>query len=150
MKEQMEKMVTEEITFKSKWLVFLQRNSGEQSEDSETVPLPVWFENSLKSPHDYDQGKENNSIGKAYDDEDDNYVDEINYDTISTNIDILPILMGVNKLSDSTPKIDKVLIRIWNVDITSKICLILHYTHVWQCQANFDKLLIFFNNHEVS
>ena len=79
-------------------------------EDSETVPLPVWFENSLKSPHDYDQGKENSSIES--DEEEDNYVDEINYDTVGTNIDILPILMGVNKLSDSNPKIEKVLIRI--------------------------------------
>ena len=72
------------------------------------MPLPVWFENTLISPNDYDQGKENNSMGKE-DNEDDNYVDEINYDT---NIDILPILMGVNKLTDSTPQIEKVLIRI--------------------------------------
>lgn len=92
----------------------LQRSSGEESEEPEMKSLPVWFENSLMSPHEYDQGKETDIIEKVVDEDkdEDNYVDEFNYDVSGANIDILPILMGINKLSDSSHKIDKVLIRI--------------------------------------
>ena len=104
--------------------------------------LPVWFENSLMSPHEYDQGKETDIIEKVVDEDkdEDNYVDEFNYDVSGANIDILPILMGINKLSDSSHKIDKVLIRIWNTDTTSKSSLMLEYSQVWQfmiCQSYF-------------